>query len=69
MKHNIYNAKQDLSEEIRFDDITQIELILEEANAHGLRQEVIQTATKFMNQQPNLKELDAYFMSFSEWIK
>ena len=69
MKHNIYNAKQDLSEEIRFDDQTQIDLILEEANAFGLRLEVIQTATNFMNQQPNLKELDAYFMSFSEWIK
>ena len=69
MKHNIYNAKDDLSEEIRFDDKVQIELILEEANAHGLRLEVIQTATNFMNQQPQLKELDAYFMSFSEWIK
>lgn len=69
MKHNIYNAKQDLSEEIRFDDQTQIDLILEEANAFGLRQEVIQTATKFMNTDPKLNKLDAYFMSYSEWIK
>ena len=69
MKHNIYNAKQDLSEEIRFDDQAQIDLILEEANAYGLRQEVIQTATKFMNIDPKLNKLDAYFMSYSEWIK
>ena len=69
MKHNIYNAKQDLSEEIRFDDQAQIDLILEEANAYGLRQEVIQTATKFMNTDPKLNKLDAYFMSYSEWIK
>ena len=69
MKHNIYNAKDDLSEEIRFDDKAQIELILEEANAHGLRMEVIRKAEKNMLENSILKELDAYFMAFSECIK
>jgi hypothetical protein len=69
MKHHIYNAKQDISEEVRFDDQEQIDLILEEANAYGLRQEVIYTANRFMNADPKLNKLDAYFMSYSEWIK
>lgn len=69
MKHNIYNAKQDISEEVRFDDAAQIELILNEANAYGLRKEVADTANKFMKVDPTLNKLDAYFMAYSEWIK
>ena len=69
MKNNIYSAKQDISEEVRFSDAEQIELILVEANAYGLRKEVIDTATKFMKEDPNLSALDAHFMAYSEWIK
>ena len=69
MKHNLYNVKQDISEEVRFDEAAQIELILHEANAVGLRQEVADTASKFMKLDPSLNKLDAYFMAYSEWIK
>ena len=69
MKHNIYNAKQDISEEVRFDDLAQIELILFEANAYGLRHEVADTADKFMKDDPKLSKLDACIMAYSEWVK
>ena len=69
MKQNIYNAKDDLSEEIRFDDAAQIELILHESGAFGLRQEVADTASQFMKSDSTLSKLDAYFMAYSERIK
>mgnify|MGYP001421322165 FL=1 len=50
-------------------DIEQIELILMEANAHGLRQEVQGMAAKLMNEDPSLTQLDATVMAYSEWIK
>ncbi len=69
MKHNIYNAKDDLSEEIRFNDQAQIDLILEEANAYGLRKEVSDAANNFMKVDTKLSQLDAHIMAYSEWIK
>lgn len=51
------------------DEAMQIELLLEEANAHGLRQEVRDFAEKFANEDKDLNILDAYFMAYSEWIK
>jgi hypothetical protein len=51
------------------DEAMQIELLLEEANAHGLRQEVKDFAEKFSNEDKDLNVLDAYFMAYSEWIK
>ena len=54
---------------IPFHEAEQIELLLEEANAYGLRREVIEFAEKFMKEDPSLTELDAYFMAYSEWIK
>ena len=51
------------------DEATQIELLLEEANAYGLRQEVKDFAEKFMKEDKDLNILDAYFMAYSEWIK
>jgi hypothetical protein len=51
------------------DEAMQIELLLEEANAHGLRQEVRDFAEKFAKEDKDLNILDAYFMAYSEWIK
>ncbi len=69
MKNNEYNPNEDISEEIRFSDAEQIELILEEANAYNLRSEVENQATKFMEENSNLSKLDAMVMAYSEWIK
>tara|TARA_Y100001972_G_scaffold117867_1_gene157339 strand:- start:513 stop:719 length:207 start_codon:yes stop_codon:yes gene_type:complete len=63
-----YNPNEDISE-VNMSDIEQIELILMEANAHGLRQEVQGMAAKFMQEDPNLTQLDATVMAYSEWIK
>ena len=49
-------------------DIT-IELILEEANAYSLRQEVQQWTKKFMKEDSSLSELEATEMAYEEWIK
>jgi hypothetical protein len=51
------------------DEAMQIELLLEEANVFGLRNEVKNTAEKFMKEDKELNILDAYFMAYSEWIK
>lgn len=51
------------------DEAMQIELLLEEANSFSLRNEVVKTAEKFMNEDEKLNILDAYFMAYSEWIK
>ena len=51
------------------DEAMQIELLLEEANGFGLRNEVRNTAEKFMKEDKELNILDAYFMAYSEWIK
>ena len=51
------------------DEAMQIELLLEEANGFGLRNEVVKTAEKFMKEDEELNILDAYFMAYSEWIK
>ena len=65
---NIINSFQkiDLKKE---EDEEQIELILEEANAYGLRQEVEEWALKEMAENPNLSKLDAYVTAYHEWIK
>ena len=47
----------------------EIELILEEASAYGLRQEVEEWALKEMAENPNLSKLDAYVTAYHEWIK
>lgn len=63
-----YNPNEDISE-VNMSDLEQIELILMEANAHGLRQEVQGMAAKLMSEDPNLSQLDATVMAYSEWIK
>ena len=47
----------------------QIEEILAEATAHGLRHEVCEWADKFMDESPEMEILDAYILAFEEWIK
>ena len=47
----------------------QIELILEEANAHGLRWEVDDWAKKIIENNPEINIVEAYQMAFGEWIK
>ena len=45
----------------------QIEELLMEASAYGLRNEVIEWATKFMNE--GCDKLIAYELAFNEWVK
>jgi hypothetical protein len=47
----------------------QIEEILMEASAYGLRLEVIEWAKKEMVANPNIDKVDAYQQAFSEWVK
>ena len=47
----------------------QIELILEEANAHGLRWEVDNWAQKIIQHEPKINIVKAYQIAYNEWIK
>ena len=52
------------------EDEEQIELILEEANAYNLREEVKHTAKQFIqNEDILVSRVDAYLMAYNEWIK
>ena len=45
----------------------EIELILEEANAYGLRQEVKETAEEFLKDNV-FSKLSAYVIAYNKWI-
>ena len=47
----------------------QIEEILQEAHAYGLKYEVMETATKLIKKEPDISELSAYVIAYHEWIK
>jgi hypothetical protein len=47
----------------------QIELILTEASAHNLRNEVKTTAEMFIKDDPQLERGTAYEMAYMQWIK
>jgi hypothetical protein len=47
----------------------QIEEILMEASAYGLRLEVIEFAKKNMEEDPKMDRLTAYIHAFNDWIK
>lgn len=47
----------------------EIEEILMEASAHGLRVEVMEWAKKEMDENPKLRKVDAYTLAFHEWVK
>ena len=56
-------------EENLFEDEEEIELLLEEANAYGLRIEVEQWAMQLLKEDMDLSRLEAYVLSYNEWIK
>ena len=47
----------------------QIEEILHEASAFGLRAEVMEWAQTEMKQNPKMRKVDAYEIAFKEWVK
>jgi len=55
--------------ESQLEDEEEIELILEEANAYGLRLEVEQWATQLLKEDYDLPRLEAYVRAYNEWIK
>ena len=69
---NIINSFQKINQKNEEDEET-IELILEEANAYGLRQEVKEWAEKELKEASFkgvwLSKLDAYVTAYHEWIK
>ena len=46
-----------------------IEELLHEADAYGLRMEVIEWAKKEMKEDPKMSRVVAYELAFREWIK
>lgn len=47
----------------------EIEEILFEAHAYGLRHEVMEWAKKELLANPKMRKVDAYHMAFNEWVK
>ena len=56
-------------EERNLEDEEQIELLLEEANAYGLRIEIEQWALQLLKEDYDLSRLEAYVQAYNEWIK
>ena len=56
-------------EESLLNDEEDIELLLEEANAYGLRIEVEQWAIQLLKEDPDLSRLEAYVRAYNEWIE
>ena len=56
-------------EENLLNDEEDIELLLEEANAFGLRIEVEQWAIQLLKEDPSLPRIEAYVQAYNEWIK
>ena len=46
-----------------------IDEILHEADAFGLRTEVIDTAKQILLENPKIERVAAYEMAFDEWVK
>ena len=61
------DQKRKAENEIEDDD--QIELLLLEANAYGLRGEVEQWAIQELKEDPDISRLEAYVLAYNEWIK
>jgi len=61
------DQKREAESEIEDDD--QIELLLLEANAYGLRIEVEQWAIQLLKEDSNLSRIEAYVRAYNEWIK
>ena len=69
---NIINFFQKINQK-NAEDEEQIELILEEASAFGLRQEIKETAEEKIEEASFkghwLSKLEAYVIAYNEWIK
>ena len=50
-------------------DYDHIDLMLKEADKHGLKLEVERSAFKYINDDNNLNALVAYQWAFNDWIK
>ena len=57
------------SKPIEFNELEQVEAILLEANAYGLRWEVQEFAERFMKEDSDLTLLEATMMAYDEWIR
>ena len=53
----------------RLTEQEQIEQILQEAKAYGVRKEVIEWARQFIKRDPKLDRIAAFQMSYDEWVK
>jgi hypothetical protein len=53
----------------KYKDMETVELILKEASAYGLQEEVKLWANKMMQDHPQLNEVDAYTFAYHEWVK
>ena len=74
LKKEEENQKKDYeysteSFEILSDDEFQIEQILMEAGAYGLKNEVKTTAEKIFKKNDMFSRIDAYVTAYNEWIK
>lgn len=50
-------------------DYDHIDLILKEADSHGLKSEVETWALKYYNKYPHVDLATAYHIGYKEWIK
>jgi len=63
-RNEAVKRKKEMSEQ------QQIEEILQEAHAYGLKYEVMETATKILKDEgDDISELSAYVIAYHEWIK
>jgi hypothetical protein len=56
-----------MSNELTIGDLQDIELVLTEASAWGLREEVKETAQQYIKEGHH--PVDAYHFAYDEWIK
>ena len=66
----IYQRNEAVKRKKEMSEQQQIEEILLEANAYGLKYEVMETATKILKDEgDDISELSAYVIAYHEWIK
>jgi len=58
-----------ISKRINLKEQEAIELILHEASAHGLRDEVDWTAKDYIENNRNLDKITAYNWAYLDWVK
>ena len=56
-----------MNENLTIGDLQDIELVLVEASAWGLRAEVEETAQQYINEGHN--PVDAYHFAYDDWVK